>query len=399
MTESIMQGGRGLGWSGLRWREFRRPLAGSLVGRVPESIASLSLVMLLRARTGSYAVAGMAAAGLALGSALAAPLSGRALDRRDQRRVLGAMAIAFAGAVVTIVACAGRVPAGAVVALAGAAGVSRPPLDAAMRALWPRIVQADRLSAAYSLDATLQELIWIVGPLLLAGLLLLGGPSLGLLACAALGVVGTFAFVSALQAGPAGAAERGRSDLHSLAFGSLLGAATLYGVAVGILTLALTAFATRHHARAAVGLLVAIWGIGSIAGGLAAGRVPWRRPPERRAPVLLGALACLLALLALAPGLVVLALLMLLLGLPLSPWLGTLNEAAQRLVDPTRTAEAFTWVYSLIAVGVAAGNASAGPIIQSAGTAVAFLMAGAAAGAGAVIGACGVALARVQALR
>ncbi|MBV9803227.1 MAG: hypothetical protein JO130_08565, partial [Solirubrobacterales bacterium] len=63
--------------------------------------------MLLRARTGSYAVAGVAAAGLAFGSAMAAPIAGRALDRGDQRGVLGALAIAFACAVVAIVVCAG----------------------------------------------------------------------------------------------------------------------------------------------------------------------------------------------------------------------------------------------------------------------------------------------------
>ncbi len=374
----------------------RRPLAGSLVGRVPESIASVSLVMLLRSSTGSYGSAGLAAAGLAVGSALAAPVAGRALDRADERKLLACLAIAFAGAVVAIVLCAGRTPEGLIVALAVAAGVARPPLDAAMRALWPRLVAREQLRAAYSLDATLQELIWILGPLLLAGLLLVAGPSLPLLACAALALAGTIVYGSGLSDRPESAAraERGRTGLHSLPFGSLLSAATLYGVAVGILTLTLTAFATRDHERAAVGILVAIWGLGSILGGLAYGTVRWRGAPERRAPLLLGALALLLAALSLAPGLGVLAVLMLPLGLPLSPWLGTLNEAAQRLVDPARTAEAFTWIYSLIALGVAAGNAAAGPLIEHAGTGTAFLAAGAAAGAGAVLGAGGLTIAR-----
>ncbi|MBV9605374.1 MAG: MFS transporter [Solirubrobacterales bacterium] len=389
MTESVMKVLPGV----------IRPLVGSLVGRVPDSIASLSLVMLLRERTGSYAVAGIAAAGLALGAAVAAPLAGRALDRSDERRILSGMACAFAGAVAAIVVCAGRAPAGVVVVLAVLAGATRPPLDAAMRALWPRVVPSDRLSTAYSLDATLQELIWIAGPLLLAGLLLVGGPALGLLACAALSVAGTFAFVAALPTRPGRPTERDRAGVHSLSFASLLGAATLYGVAAGVLTLTLTAFATDHHARPAVGILVAIWGLGSILGGLAHGSVRWRRPPERRAPLLLAALAGLLASLALAPGVAVLALLMIPLGLPLSPWLGTLNEAAQRLVDPARTAEAFTWIYSLIALGVAAGNAAAGPVIEHAGTAAAFLAAAAAAGAGALIGAGGVAIARARTLR
>ncbi len=40
-----------------------------------------------------------------------------------------------------------------------------------------------------------------------------------------------------------------------------------------------------------------------------------------------------------------------------------------------------------------------GPVIQQSGTAAAFLAAGAAAGVGALLGACGIAFARVQALR
>jgi predicted MFS family arabinose efflux permease len=366
---------------------------------VPESIASVALVMLLRARTGGYGPAGVAAAGLAIGSTLAAPLAGRALDRVDERKLLAGLAGVFACAVVAIVASAGSVPEALLVGMAVVAGAARPPLDAAMRALWARVVPGEQLRVAYSLDATLQELIWILGPLLLAGLLLLAGPSLPLFACAALSLVGTLIYVggvSTRQAMP-GRAESAR--LHSLALDSLLSAATLYGVAVGMLTLALTASATAHHARAAVGVLVALWGIGSIVGGIAYGAVSWRSPPERRAPLLLAALALLLALLTAAPGLVVLGLLMFPLGLPLSPWLGTLNEAAQRLVAPTRTAEVFTWIYSLIALGIAAGNAVAGPLIESAGASVVFLTAAAAAGAGAGLGAAGVAIARRRALR
>jgi predicted MFS family arabinose efflux permease len=357
----------------------------------------VALVMLVRARTGSYGPAGVAAAGLAVGSALAAPVAGRALDRIDERKLLAGLAGVFACAVVAIVACAGSVPEGLLVAVAVAAGAARPPLDAAMRALWPRLVPGEHLRVAYSLDATLQELIWIAGPLLLACLLLIGDASLPLLACAGFSLVGTLMYSRGVAARKSPPARAEPARTHSLAFGSLLSAATLYGVAAGMLTLALTAFATAHHARAAVGVLVAIWGIGSILGGIAYGAVSWRSPPERRAPLLLGALALLLAVVATAPGLVVLGLLMLPLGLPLSPWLGTLNEAAQRLVAPSRTAEAFTWIYSLIALGIAAGNAAAGPVIERAGTSVAFLLAAAAAGTGAGLGAIGLAFARREA--
>jgi MFS family permease len=371
--------------------QTRHPLAASLLGRIPESIVAVSLILEVRQTTGSYAAAGIAAAAFALGSALAAPVAGRGLDRLSERKLLVGLAIGFGAALVAIVITSGVVPVVATVALAAAAGLARPPLDAAVRALWPRVLPPDRLQAAYSLDATLQELIWIVGPLMLSALLLLAGPSLPLLACAALSVSGTLAFAASpsLQARPLARGEHAPASLHSLGLTSLLTAGTLYGVAVGLLTVSLTAFSTEHHARSAVGVLVAIWGIGSIVGGAAYGTTRWKTAPERRALLLLGLLAMLLVLLAAAHDLVILALLMLGLGLPLSPWLGTLNEAGQTLAPAGRAAEVFTWIFALITIGTALGNATGGPIVQHAGTQNGFLLAGAAAAIGAALGGAG----------
>jgi MFS family permease len=366
----------------------RRPLLGSLLGRIPESIMSVSLVLLVHSRTGSYSSAGIAAAGFALGSAFAAPGAGRMLDQLGHRGLLSGMAVGFASAVVLLVITAGKVPEPATVALAIAAGLARPPLDAAIRDLWPKLVPSPRLQAAYSLDATVQELIWIVGPLLLAALLLLGGPSLPLLACAVLCVAGTVTYVrsAVLRSREPREPRRAAGRLRSFVFAVLLAAATLYGVAVGILTLALTAFCTNHNAQPAVGVLVAVWGIGSIAGGVAYGTHRWEQAPAFRALILLGLLGALLLPLAAAPSVPVLALLMLPLGMPLSPWLGTLNETVQSTVPPGRTAEAFTWVYSLITIGIATGNAMSGPTIQHAGPGAGFLLAAAAAATGAGVG-------------
>jgi predicted MFS family arabinose efflux permease len=356
----------------------------------------VSLILVVRRATGSYASAGIAAAGFALGAALAAPVAGRALDRLAQPRLLVGLAICFGTALVAIVITAGIVPVALTIALAAAAGVARPPLDAAVRALWPRVLAPDRLQAAYSLDATLQELIWIVGPLLLSALLLLGGPSLPLLACAALSVCGTVACASSPSLGtrPRFEDRRARRRLHSIGLTSLLTAGTLYGVAVGILTVALTAFSTDQHARSAVGVLVAVWGVGSIVGGATYGTTRWRAAPEHRALALLGLLAALLALLATAHNLAILALLMLALGLPLSPWLGTLNEAGQSLAPPNRAAEAFTWIVALTTIGNALGSAAGGPIVQHAGPRAGFLVAGAAAGIGAALGLIGLLIRR-----
>jgi predicted MFS family arabinose efflux permease len=55
-------------------------------------------------------------------------------------------------------------------------------------------------------------------------------------------------------------------------------------------------------------------------------------------------------------------------------------------VPAGRTAEAFTWVYALITIGIAAGNAIGGSTIQHTGPGAGFLFAAAAAGTGAAVG-------------
>jgi hypothetical protein len=297
------------------------------------------------------------------------------------------MASVFASALIVIALTAKTVPPALTVVVATAAGLARPPLDAAMRALWPRVVPRELVQSAYSLDATLQELIWIAGPLLLALLLLVGDPTLPLFACAALALAGTLVFVRrpAGSTHPPTKGRRARGTLRSSGFASLLTAATLYGVAAGILTVTLVAFCSQHHARAAVGVLIAIWGVGSILGGVAYGTVRWKAPPARRAFLLLAVLAVLLAILATAPTVALLAFLMLVLGLPLSPWLGTLNEAVEAQVPHGRTGEAFTWTFAAITTGIGVGNALGGPVNQSTSTRGGFLAAAAVAAVGVVL--------------
>ena len=97
--------------------------------------------------------------------------------------------------------------------------------------------------------------------------------------------------------------------------------------------------------------------------------------------------AATLMLLAAAPGLLTLALLMIPLGVPLSPWLGSLSASVQRTVPAAASTEAFAWTFAVITVGMSAGNACGGVLIQSANAHAAFLAAGGFGLAGAASGA------------
>jgi arginase len=159
------------------------------------------------------------------------------------------------------------------------------------------------------------------------------------------------------------------------------------------------AFAGAHGGVAWAGVLVAIWGAGSLAGGLAYGSRNWKVPAEGGAMICLALFGALLMLLAAAPGLIALALFMACLGIPLSPWLGSLSASVQRAVPAGNSTEAFAWSFAVITVGMAAGNAISGVVIQSANTQAAFAAAGGLSLAGALLGACWLAVCQPGHLR
>jgi predicted MFS family arabinose efflux permease len=378
----------------LRSAAWRRPVAGSLIGRTPESVVSFALVLLTHEKTGSYISAGLVTAGFGLGSAVAGPLAGRALDRLGQRDVLIALALAFATLLTALVLSAGHVPVAATVALAAVVGLTRPPLESAMRALWARIVSAEQLQAAYILDAIGQDLVWTMGPLLLALLLALGSAGDALVACAIACALGTVAYATAPDVPRRHHAaeqhdEEVRGRLRSRPLVALLAAAALYGVSMGGFEIALTAFCADQNAKPALGVLLAIWSAGSILGGLAYGARTWTTPPAQRTVALLAAIAVLLALLTLPGSVPAMGLLLFVLGLPFAPFTGTLSAAVQTLAPADRATEGFTWITAVTTTGIAAGNAAAGPLTQS-HVALGFGFCATAAAVGAVLGVAGV---------
>src|SRR5450631_3056946 len=97
-----------------------RVFATALLARLPQGMSSLSILLLVRGSTASYAAAGFAVGAYALATAAAAPVQGRLVDRFGRARVLTPVAALQGVAVVIFVLAAGaRLGAAALVALAG----------------------------------------------------------------------------------------------------------------------------------------------------------------------------------------------------------------------------------------------------------------------------------------
>ena len=84
-------------------------------------------------------------------------------------------------------------PIAAIAVAAAAAGLTMPPVSSVLRSIWPTVAGEDGAKTAYALDAALQEVIFVGGPLLVAVLAIID-PVAPVVGAAVLAAVGTFAF-------------------------------------------------------------------------------------------------------------------------------------------------------------------------------------------------------------
>ena len=373
----------------LRTRHTGYLLFTSLLGRLPGAMAALAIVQLVRSTSGDFAFAGLITAVFVIAGALGQPLLSRLIDRLGQVAVLAVSGIlsflAFTGMALTL-----EPAPGAAVALAAAAGLFTPPLEPALRALWPRLVSPGApLKAAFSLDAGAQEIIFIIGPLLtVAGIAILG-PVGNLLFAGGLGLIGALAFVINPAPRTASKERRTTDATHSGVRSPILLPAIArvaaftfgIGVPVGALTIAATALEAARDDAGLAGWILAVNAVGALIGATVVGIRPLGSTPERLLTlcgILLAAGYLPLAVTALpAWAYIVVAGIS---GLMLPPTLGQVFERISQLSPPAALTEANGWVVSAMTLGVGAGTLAAGVIVGASGTsAVTWIVLGASA--------------------
>jgi MFS family permease len=369
----------------LRTPSVARLLSSAVVGRMPTAMAGLAIVLLVREGGGSYAVAGLVAGTYSVALAVTSPLLGRLVDRVGQTRVLVGCALASALAFAAL-AAAGRGASPVVLAgLAALAGASIPPVAACMRALWSDLLGHEgQLQAAFAVESTVQELIFVVGPPLVALLAAVLSPAAAVLGTGALLLAGVGVF-AATPASRAWRPQRRAADwagaLRSPGVRAVLATIVLLAAAFGTVEVTVVAGAEQLGSRALAGPLLALWALGSMAGGLAFGSRVSDRGPEQRMIGLLALVVAGIALLSVAAGSVQLVAGMVLAGLGIAPAIACLYLLVDRLAPAGTVTEAFTWVTTAFSAGFAAGNALGGNLVQLAGIDGSFLVAAAAVAA------------------
>jgi len=350
-----------------------RIIAAQLTARFPSGMLSLAYLLHIEHVHNSFGAAGLVLAATSIGQAIAGPLTSRWMGVWSMRKVL----------VLTMVVCAASIavmgfvimPVWAYMLVGFIGGLSTPPIQPAVRTIYPKMVTSKQLTPLFSLDASAQEIIWVAGPVIttfvavqisttvaisLAGILLIGG---GLW------------FILSPEVG------RVRIPRSKRKFGVVLKKrSVLLATIVGFLLIGACAaleasvVATFGDHGPESGIVLAIFALGSLVGGLALGHLPvgpWAM--ARRMFIVFAGIAVACA----ALDFWWLAVTLFIAGIGIAPALAVMFAIVSATVKFSDTAEAYGWVGTGQLIGAALGSAFAGFLIDANGAIGGFLAAAA----------------------
>lgn len=339
----------------------------TVAGRLPVAMAPLALVFLVRERPGGYSLGAVLAAAYVIGEIVAAPVLGMRMNaERARPQLVAGLAVGAAGfAGLGLLPDAHPVVLALLALLAGAGPAAVP---GGLRAMLTGMVPERAVTQAMSMESVLTFAIWAAAPALATGLALGVDPAVPLLlqgALMGLSVAGLWLLPAGWSAEPPGEGASVRR--------ALLRAWPVYVLGAGALTLLALAelilpalLEQRGIGIGWAGPLLAGFSIGSAVGafvyGLRSGG--WPGPLPVQSVVLVLAVSAGVALVALLPWTVGIAITLAASGLLMAPAMLTRNLALRELLPPSALAAGYSVMYAAVGAGYAASGTLAGGLLK-----------------------------------
>ncbi|MGP9018038.1 MFS transporter [Streptomyces sp. BR1] len=353
--------------------------AAGLLGRMPLSMMGIGVVTMVSQLTGRYGLAGALSATLAMSAAVLGPYISRLVDRHGQRRVLRPATLAAVAAVAGLLVCAQQgAPDWTLFVFSAAAGCV-PSVGSMVRARWAEIYRGDgqSLHAAYSWESIVDELCFIVGPILSIGLSTAWFAEAGPLMAAAFLVAGVFWLTAQRATEPVPHPREhhtGGSALRSPGLQVLVATFVATGAIFGAVDVVTVAFADERGHKAAASLVLAAYALGSCLAGAVFGLLRFKGAPAKRWLVGVCAMAVSMIPLQLAGSLPFLAVALFVAGLSIAPTMVSTMALVEQHVPRSKLTEGMTWTSTGLAVGVALGSSAAGWAVDAAGARSGYLV-------------------------
>ncbi|MGL4231539.1 MAG: MFS transporter [Casimicrobium sp.] len=359
-----------------RDRELRRIIITSIVPRLPVGMNALSLTLLVQSQTNSFAAAGSVSAAYMIAAAIQAPIVGRFIDQNGPQRVMLPLGVVHALALLCAIVAAKLVlPVIFIMTAAFVAGATFPPVSMTIRAMYRKSSMNDaQKQTAFAIEAIVMELAFTLGPLAVSLALLTGQAATAVFVSATLAAIGSFLFAHSGAMTRWGNVESGdeikRHWLGPLKISAVRRAlllSTMFGAAIGLLEIALPAFADFVGSKAMVGWYFAALSIPSAIAGFVYGtwKISW--PLNRQilctaAWLAVGSVA--MAAMNESIGFIVMCAIT---GLAFGPMITALSLQLGKLTPVEYSTEAFTWSMTVFLIGMGTGFIVGGALIEAQG--------------------------------
>jgi MFS family permease len=358
--------------------------AAGFVSRMPLSMTGIGIVTMLSTLRGDYGLAGAVSATLALSAAVLGPQVSRQVDRYGQTRViLPATGVTVAAMGVLLLCARFDAPAWTLFASAAVAGCM-PSMGSMVRARWALIYRGSpQLHTAYAFESVVDEIVFIIGPILSVGLCTAVFPEAGPLVAAVLLAIGVLLFATQRRTEPPlhpQSRQKSGSALRTPGLWVLVLTFVGVGAIFGSVDVVTVAFADSLHHKALSSVVLSVYALGSCVAGIVFGALKLHGPLSRR--FLVGILTMAVSMLPLlfVKNLVALAAALFVAGLSISPTMVTTMGLVERIVPASKLTEGMTWTTTGLAVGVALGSSAAGWVVDGAGAAAGYWVTVAAGG-------------------
>lgn len=347
-------------------------------GRTPNAMKALACILLVQQLTGSYGMAGLVGATQTAVAALLAPVLARLIDVRGERGVLFWSMMAHVIGVAALVAAAySDLHSASMLIGAAIIGGSSVQFGSLSRARWVKTLGRGRaLERAYSLEAMIDEMGFVVGPMLVVPLSIQVHPTAGIVASMLMVAIGTTMLLGKPRRGslprlatPIAPGHTGKEpSVISIPAVQLMIASLLFmGILFGAIEIVMVSFAEFHHQPNAASYLAAVFAIGSLTGAITYGARQWPGSTSLKIFITFWWIGLGTIPILLAPSITVMGMAMFVTGLAIAPGMIVANLLVEQISPVSRLTEAFTWLGSAMATGAAIGSIIAGYLVDEYG--------------------------------
>lgn len=328
--------------------------------------------------TGSYGMAGLVGAMQTLVAAILAPVLARLIDVQGERGVLlWSMMAHIIGVAALIAAAYSDLPPASMLIGAAIIGGSSVQFGSLSRARWVRSLGRGRaLERAYSLESMIDEMGFVIGPMLVVPLTISVHPTAGILASMLMTVAGTLMLFrkprttdSVRMSTPLAQGHTGndQSVIKIPAVQLMIASLVFMGILFGAAEIVMVSFTEHHGQPNAASYVAAIFAIGSLLGAVLYGSRHWPGNTPIKVFITFWWIGLGTIPILLAPSIPMMALAVFITGLAISPAMIVANLFVEQVSPTSKLTEAFAWLGSAMATGAAIGSIIAGYLVDEYG--------------------------------